>query len=99
MELRPTGATDFKVSCSKMVKSMLSIAQIGPTHENKLPAWRVAAGAEEKSGEITLLFFSFFFLFYDLTHTSFFFIFFYFFFPQEMNPLTKFFVGMTTHHF
>ena len=41
--LRPTGALEFKVSCSAMVKKLMTVSEIGPTHEETLPAWRMAA--------------------------------------------------------
>lgn len=38
--IRPTGAIDFKVSSARMVAKMMSVSQIGPTHEASLPHWR-----------------------------------------------------------
>ena len=40
---RPTGALDFKVSCAAMVKHMMTVSEVGPTHEATLPSWRIAA--------------------------------------------------------
>eukprot|EP00949_MAST-11_sp_MAST-11-sp1_P000977 g977.t1 len=37
---RPSGAIDFKVASSKMVRDMLTVTQIGPTHQDHLPRWR-----------------------------------------------------------
>ena len=51
-ELRPSGALDFKVSNSNMVKQLMTVAQIGPTHETHLPSWRITElGKQAESRE------------------------------------------------
>ena len=37
---RPNGAIDFKVSSASLVAKMISVSQIGPTHNSALPPWR-----------------------------------------------------------
>jgi hypothetical protein len=53
--IRPTGAIDFKVSSAPMVTKMMSVSQIGPTHEAALPHWRLQQaenGAQADRGAV-----------------------------------------------
>ena len=48
--IRPTGAIDFKVSSARMVAKMMSVSQIGPTHEASLPRWRQQSSGSRRHG-------------------------------------------------
>ena len=41
---KPTGGIESKVTNSKMVHEMITVAQLGPSHESKLPKWRDPGG-------------------------------------------------------
>lgn len=47
VERRPTGGIESKVTCAKMIKEMVSVTQLGPAHDMKLPKWRDPTGQKK----------------------------------------------------